>query len=155
MALKRKKGLRRTSIRKKAKPKTLSYYKNKFWSVFSQYIRIRDKGQCFTCPTKKHWKKMQAGHMVPRASGGLSLYFHEQNVHCQCYRCNINLGGNGAVYAKNFVTKYGQDDFDEIMRLKDQGYQKYTIQDYKDLAEEYKKKVDGLLRKQRCKTIYS
>jgi len=93
--------------------------------------------------------------MVPRASGGMSLYFHEQNVHCQCYRCNINLGGNGAVYAKNFVDKYGQEAFDEIMRLKDQGYKKYTIQDYKDLTEEYKKKVDGLLKKQRRKTIYS
>jgi hypothetical protein len=155
MVLRRKKALKKTALRKKAKAKTLGYYKNQYWTVFSRYIRIRDKGQCFTCDLKKPWKTMQAGHMVPRASGGLSLYFHEQNVHCQCYRCNINLGGNGAVYAKNFVEKYGQDDFDEIMRLKDQGYLKYGIEDYKQLTEEYKVKTDDILRKRRNKTLYS
>lgn len=147
--------MRRTRIAKKAKPKSIGYYKNRFWSVFSQYIRLRDNGICFTCGLKKHWKNMQAGHMVPRASGGLSLYFHEQNVHCQCYRCNINLGGNGAVYAKNFIKKYGQEAFDTIMELKDRGYTKFTIDDYKRLTESYKKKVDGLLKKKMMKPIYS
>lgn len=155
MALRRKTALKKTPLRKKAKPKTLNYYKNQFWTIFSRYIRIRDKGTCFTCGLKKPWKTMQAGHMVPRAAGGLSLYFHEQNVHCQCYRCNINLGGNGAIYAHNFVEKYGQEDFDEIMRLKNQGYLKYGIEDYKQLMEEYKVKTDDILRKRRNKTLYS
>jgi hypothetical protein len=167
MALKRKKPLKRSSIkrskkalkktplRKKAKAKTLGWYKNQFWTVFSQFVRIRDKGQCFTCPTKKHWKKMQAGHMVPRAAGGLALYFHEQNVHCQCYRCNINLGGNGAVYAKNFVDKYGQEQFDLIMKLKDQGCTKYAIADYQRMTEQYKGMVDELLIKRKEKPLYS
>lgn len=149
------KQLKKTPIRKKAKAKTLGWYKNHFWTVFSQFIRLRDDGQCFTCANKKHWKQMQAGHMVPRASGGLSLYFHEQNVHCQCYRCNINLGGNGAVYAKNFIEKYGQEDFDEIMRLQAQGFKKFTIEEYKQLTEEYKKKVDKMLIKRRSKPLYS
>jgi len=83
--------------------------------------------------------------MIPRASGGLSLYFHEKNVHCQCYRCNINLGGNGAVYANNFIERYGQEEFDEIIRLKDQGMVKYNISDYERMKEEYEKKVGDIL----------
>tara|TARA_Y100000310_G_C20349690_1_gene653736 strand:+ start:333 stop:596 length:264 start_codon:yes stop_codon:yes gene_type:complete len=79
--------------------------------------------------------------MIPRASGGLTLYFNEKNVNAQCYHCNINLGGNGAMYAKLFITKYGQAEFDEMIRLKHQGYKKYSIEEYKMLIEEYKDKI--------------
>lgn len=137
--------MKRTKLRKEAKKHTLGWWKKKFWSTFSRFIRLRDKGTCFTCGSKKPWKQMQAGHMIPRASGGLSLYFHEKNVHCQCYRCNINLGGNGAVYADKFIKKYGQSEFDKIIELKNQGYTKYTIDDYKALDDEYQKKVEYLL----------
>jgi hypothetical protein len=137
--------MKRTRLRKEAKKNTMGWYKKEFWKVFSRYIRLRDKGKCFTCGLQKPWKTQQAGHMIPRASGGLSLYFHEQNVNCQCYRCNINLGGNGAVYAVKFVEKYGQDAFDEVMRLKDQGYLKYGIDDYEQLRAEYEVKVEKLI----------
>ena len=31
-------------------------YKKKYWKLFSWYIRLRDKGKCFTCHLKKHPK---------------------------------------------------------------------------------------------------
>jgi hypothetical protein len=102
----------------KKKPKTIGYYKKKLWTEFSIFIRRRDKGKCFTCTTHRPWKEMQAGHMIPRSIGGLLLYFHEKNVHCQCIQCNIHSGGNGAIYAKNFLEKYGQEEFDEIIRMR-------------------------------------
>lgn len=137
--------MRKTKLRRTARKGTLSWHKKELWKVFSRYIRLRDKGTCFTCGLQRPWKTMQAGHMIPRASGGLSLYFHEKNVHCQCYRCNINLGGNGAVYANNFIERYGQEEFDEIIRLKDQGMVKYNISDYERMKEEYEKKVGDIL----------
>lgn len=44
----------------KAKKKvSISKLKKKADSVFSQFIRIRDKGKCYTCGLQKHWKEMQ------------------------------------------------------------------------------------------------
>lgn len=136
--------MKRTPLRKTAKTHTLGWWKKKFWTTFSLYIRTRDKFRCFTCDKKGDGKGLHAGHMIPRASGGLSLYFHEKNVHAQCYHCNINLGGNGAVYASRFIKKYGQEAFDEIMRLKNQGYRKISILEYQNLIEEYKQKIDEI-----------
>lgn len=129
---------------KKGTPKkeTPARLKKKLWQVFSRYIRERDGHICFTCgKTTADKRYMQAGHMIPRAAGGLSLYFHERNVHCQCYHCNINLGGNGAVYAHKFIERYGQPAFDELMALKNTGFLKYSVEDYKHLIGVYERKL--------------
>ena len=100
------------------KTRNLTWWKKKFWKLFSEYIRKRDCGTCFTCGLQKEYKQMQAGHCIPRASGGLMLYFDEINVHCQCYRCNINLGGNGAVYAQRIRDVYGDEAMDNLYTLR-------------------------------------
>ena len=140
-----KEAIKKQKVKKKVvkkKPKTIGYYKKKLWTEVSIFIRRRDDGQCFTCFQKKHWKEMQAGHMIPRSIGGFQLYFHEKNIHCQCYNCNINSGGNGAVYADNFIRKYGQEEFDEILRLKNSIAEhmspKQKIQWYVEQIEHYK-----------------
>lgn len=132
-----------TRIRARAKKGTLSWWKQEFWKVFSVFIRLRDKGECYTCGMKKHWRQMQAGHMVPKATGNV-LYFDETNVHCQCYYCNINLGGNGAVYAQRFIKQYGKKKFDTLMS-KIHNEKIYTIPEYQKLIKKYKKKSDKLL----------
>jgi len=136
--------MRKTPLRKTAKTHTIGWWKKKFWTTFSLYIRTRDHFTCFTCGKRGDGKGLHAGHMIPRAAGGLSLYFHEQNVHAQCYHCNINLGGNGAIYSVKFIAKYGQETFDEILQLKYTGYRKYTIPEYQSLIEEYKEKLDAI-----------
>jgi len=130
--------MKRSRIKKTPKKGTLTWWKKKLWTIFSLYIRTRDNFTCFTCGKKGDGKGMHAGHMIPRAVGGMSLYFNEFNVHAQCYYCNINLGGNGAIYAKKFIEKYGQEKFDELIELKEHGYKKYTIEEYKNLIEYYK-----------------
>lgn len=123
--------------------KTIGTQKKKLWKVFSQYIRLRDKGVCFTCGLERPWKQMQAGHFIPRAAGGLALYFDEQNVHCQCYRCNINLGGYGAEYARRLREKFGDDIVDDLYQKRNE-IRKYTIEDYDNLIEVYKQKFKEL-----------
>lgn len=124
--------------RKKSSEKTL--LKKKLWKVFSLWVRQRDDYTCFTCGRKGEGAGMHAGHMVPKASGGMALYFHPLNVHGQCYHCNINLGGNGAVYAQKFIRKYGQEEFDNLMELKNR-IEKWSEQDYKDQIEFYTKQL--------------
>lgn len=120
---------------KKVKP--LGFYKKKFWKLFSEYIRRRDRGVCFTCGLTKHWKQQQAGHCIPKASGGLALYFDIINVNCQCFRCNINLGGNGAVYIEKIRERFGEGAVEYLFELKKERW-KWTKDDYIERIEAYK-----------------
>ena len=81
---------------------------------------------------------MQAGHCIPKVAGGMGLYFFEKNVHCCCYRCNINLGGNGALYARRIKSVYGDEGLNEIYQRYDER-DKYTIseEEYQKLIKHY------------------
>lgn len=136
--------MRRSRLRKTAQKGTIGWWKKKLWTIFSKYIRARDGYKCITCGKKGKGGQIHAGHFIPRASGGMSLYFHEDNVNAQCYRCNINLGGNGGVYYIELVAKRGQEVVDNIFFLKDQGYLKLGVEDYERMIEEYKIKLKEL-----------
>ena len=84
---------------KKVSHKKISVLKCKLWTLFSLYIRQRDKFTCFTCGRKAEGSGIHAGHFIPKSVGGIDLYFDEENVHAQCYNCNINLGGNQYEYS--------------------------------------------------------
>lgn len=95
-----------------------------------------------TCGSTKHWKELQAGHFIPKKKGN-AVYFVEENIHPQCYQCNINLGGYGAMYNKYMLETYGQEKIDELLALT-QTTLKLTIQDLKDIETYYKEALDGL-----------
>jgi len=99
------------------KPSTKSL-KVKLWKVVSSFVKVRDKNICFTSGKKVEGSNCHCGHMFPSGSCGAVLRYHPLNLHVQSYNENINLGGNGAVYATNFIQKYGQQKFDDLMRLK-------------------------------------
>ena len=69
---------------------------------------------------------------------GATLKYDMRNLRWQCYYCNINLGGNGAVFYKNLVEKEGQEYVDELFRIKNtvsiKAYDKYL-----ELLQEYQK----------------
>ena len=83
----------------------LAKNKDELWKWFSKYIRLRDKGICFTCGRYAEGSGYHAGHFVPSAVCGLILRYDEENVNGQCYNCNINLGGNQYEYAKRLGLK--------------------------------------------------
>jgi DNA-directed RNA polymerase subunit N (RpoN/RPB10) len=133
--------------------------KKECWSVFSRYVRLRDQGVCFTCEKKipdyynrqgkliEGWKSGQAGHWITAASCGLALYFHEKNVHCQCYHCNINLSGNWLEYERKIRSVYGDNVCEELKALKWTGSVKYTVQDYVGMIVKYNELVQQLMQK--------
>ena len=135
---------------------TLSWWKKEYWELFSIYIRRRDRGVCFTCnkvipdyynrkgDLLPGWKAGEAGHFITAKSCGLALYFHEQNVHCQCHYCNINLSGNWLEYERNIIKVYGQEVCDELKQLKWTGNVKYSISDYQEMIEKYQDALVGL-----------
>lgn len=111
---------------------------DKAWKLCSEYIRKRDNGQCFTCPVKRDYKEMQAGHF--RHGKSTIIYFDEQNIHCQCPKCNTYLSGNRDIYLRNIQKKYGVDVGDNLIQ---QSYQThyYKITELEKIIEYYQDKL--------------
>ena len=110
------------------------------WSSLSKAIRYSHaydgwNCSCVTCGIVKPWKEQQAGHWIPRAQG-LAVYFDVNNIHPQCFRCNINLGSNGPEYAVYMRETYG-DGMMELLREKQRMNIKYSEQDYRDMKKHY------------------
>ena len=121
------------------KKKSISTLKKNLWTVFSQYIRTRDNFTCFTCGRKGEGSGIHAGHFITKSTGGLALYFNEENVNAQCYNCNINLSGNIWVYGK----KLGEEKVEELYKLKQESW-KWSVTDYENKIVEYKNKLQAL-----------
>lgn len=135
----RKKRLKRTRLRKKAKHKTpRQKLRDKAWKLVSEYTR-RSEDRCYTCGAKGDWKKAHAGHY----KHGHNMDFVDKNIHRQCPRCNKWLHGNLSVYALQLVSGYGHGilyELEERSKL----VKKYTIGDLEQLIELYTERLKDL-----------
>lgn len=127
------------------KKPSLKGIKRKAWDAFSKYIRMKYADEdgyvkCVTCPARKHWKQMQAGHYVD-GRGGTVLY-DESLVYPQCYICNCILKGNKNRYTVFMVKTYGYT-MDQIEELENKR-KVVTPLKYKDHEEIYNKYNDLL-----------
>lgn len=120
------------------KQKSISSLKKKLWVVFSKYIRLRDNYTCFTCGRKGEGSGIHAGHFISKSVGGIALYFHVENVHAQCYNCNINLSGNQWEYGQ----RLGKKTVEKLQKLRHET-NKWSIRDYEELIEEYSEIVNN------------
>lgn len=135
------KQLKKTPLKTKIKIKKVTktpigLLKRKLWTLFSLYIRQRDKNTCFTCGRIGEGSGIHAGHFISKAIGGIDLYFDEENVHAQCYNCNINLGGNQYEYSLRLGEKSK-----ELYQRKNKDFKKWTEEDYKKKIDYYKSLV--------------
>ena len=85
----------------------------KAWKLFSQFIRLRDGGVCFTCDDRKSWKLQHAGHYIHRNK---STFFDEMNVNCHCVVCNTWNHGKRGEYAVKLIDKYGRKKFNDLVK---------------------------------------
>lgn len=106
--------------KKKQKPKTkpLKWYRDKAWELTSKYVRLREADEdgynrCVTCGITKPWKELQAGHFIPQARGN-AIRWDLRGIWPQCFRCNINLGGNGAEYTCYMLDRFGRQTVDDL-----------------------------------------
>lgn len=123
----------------KIKKKSLARLKKDLWRVFSLYVRERDNWTCFVCGTVGYGMYMHAGHFIPKASAGLELYFHEDNVHAECPKCNLFLEGNHYEYG----LKLGKRRVNALYKLKGKVV-KWTEEDYLKKIEHYKNEYKKL-----------
>jgi Bacteriophage Lambda NinG protein len=71
-------------------------------SIFSKFIRNRDKNICITCGNPAS----DNGHYIPRAR--MQFRFDEKNCHAQCKICNWTLESNHDIYRKKMIGLYGE-----------------------------------------------
>jgi len=131
--------MKKTALRKKSKA-PISKLKAKLWKVFADYIKKRDKYTCFTCGAKCEGSNAHAGHFIAKSVGGIALYFHPGNVHCQCMRCNIWLGGHQWEYGQ----RLGKEKVDMLYALKNGPPQKWDALRYETEIENYKALIKDL-----------
>lgn len=133
---------------KKTKLKSLSSYKKDLWDVFTYYIKLKytvdGKLNCYTCgvPIQINTVNCQGGHYHPK-KGYPALYFNENNVRPQCFRCNHWLEGNTIEFGKRLLKEIGQEEFDKMDQLKREQV-KITRSEYKIKIEYYKNEIKKL-----------
>jgi len=132
---------------KKTKRSNKKKASDKLWELISKYVRQssadhRGIAECVTCGIQKPWKELQAGHFIPQAQGN-AVRYDMRNIHCQCFRCNINLGGNGPEYYPFMVNKYGEDVVAELRALS-RTTRKFTESELDEMIEDLTQKLQEL-----------
>lgn len=127
----KRKGLRKKSKTPQAK------LKEELMAVAKRIVKKRDGKVCCTCgATELEGKNRHAGHFIRDSVGGVELRYHLKNIHVQCFRCNIILGGNEAEYYRFMIGRYGQEEVDEIFKIKNETH-KWTEVDYRNKIKHY------------------
>jgi len=126
-------------MKKKRKQRTAKQKgKDTLWELCKQIVRKRDGDSCVICPkrglTGSNW---HTGHLIPSSVCGAHLRFDLRNLHSNCYNCNINLGGNGAMYYRMMKIKYGEPQVEQLFKEQHE-YQKVDVLFYNKLIAEYK-----------------
>lgn len=98
--------------------------REELWTLCKEITRLRYQREdglwvCYTCDRLIDEKgKAQTGHGIPSSTGGASLRYHLDNLRIQDYYCNINLGGNGGEFYRRLVLEIGQEEVNELYKLK-------------------------------------
>lgn len=132
---------KKTPIKRKSKS-PIRKIQDELWAECKRITRLRyiKKDGTWNCYTCDHVidqpKNAQTGHFIPNACGGALLRYHLGNLRIQCYRCNIDLSGNGSEFYRRLVIENGQQHVDDLFLLKEQTTK--AVDHYIKLLAEYK-----------------
>lgn len=118
----------------------------KLWTVFSEFIRLRDSNdqgfcQCITCPRIKYYKEMDCGHGIGRQHKATK--FDEKNNNAQCKPCNGFEGGKREQYKVAINKKFGPQTW-ELLEIKSKSVYKWSQFEVDQLTIYYRKEVEKL-----------
>ena len=124
-------------MRKKSKQK-ISLLQRKLWTECKRIIRAKYPHTCYTCGVKNlEGSNLHTGHLLPKASVGAYLKYDLRILRPQCYNCNINLGGAGAIFIENMRKLEGNTYVDTILTDRQKTVKAYDW--YIQLLDLYKK----------------
>lgn len=102
------------------KKPTITQVQKKLWIQCKRIVRdIYKRGDgtfdCYTCDQKNLvGSNCQTGHFIAKSVCGAYLKYDLRNLRIQCFRCNCNLSGNGAIFYRNLVRDEGQKYVDDL-----------------------------------------
>ena len=134
---------------RKEKLKTLADYRKEAQRAFNEFIRWRDRiagHPCISSGRPLDWagNAVDAGHF--RSTGAAPhLRFDERNCHAQSKMDNRYLSGNATDYRIGLINRIGLEAVEALEA--DQEPRKYSIEDLKAIAKEYRAKTRELKRK--------
>lgn len=115
---------------KKISKQSIALLQRKIWEHCKRIIRAEYGNTCYTCGARgligRNW---QTGHMIPKATLGAYLKYDLRLLRPQCYNCNINLGGNGAIFIEKMRLLNGNEYVDKILsdrKVSVKAYDHYT-----------------------------
>lgn len=131
---------------RKEKLKSRGDYLREAQQAFNAFIRMRDQLAGHVCissgrPLDWNGNAVDAGHY--RSVGAAPhLRFDERNVHAQSKQDNRYLSGNATDYRIGLIRRIGLAEVEDLER--DQSVRKYTIDDLKEIAAQYRAKLKAL-----------
>ena len=105
---------------KKIKKLTIGQIQKKLWQECRRiskdiYKKADGTYECYTCGQQNLvGSNLQLGHFIPKSVCGAYLKYSMDNLRLQCFRCNINLSGNGSVFYRKLVEREGQELVDRL-----------------------------------------
>jgi len=108
--LKRKTPLRAKKKLRKETKMPIGKVQKKLWSLCKDIIRIKYGNSCYICGhTDLKGSNWHTAHLIPKAACGAYLKYDLRNLRPSCYHCNINLGGNGALFFQKVRELEGEE----------------------------------------------
>ncbi len=142
--------LRRSPLKRSSKPMKRSKLRRKstspirkiqdeLWQECRRIVREQFGNDCYTCGKKNlQGSDCQLGHMIAKASLGAFLKYDIRLLRFQCYRCNINLGGQGAIFYRKMMAEQGPTYMEQLLQdknktVKASDYYPQLLLEYKSL----------------------
>lgn len=106
------------------------------WLLCKALIRKLYPARCYTCgQSNLKGRNWQTGHMWPKATLGAYLKYDLRVLRPQCYRCNIDLGGNGAEFYTRMLEEIGKPQMAKL--VKDKSVSVRALDHYTTLIAQY------------------
>lgn len=110
--------MKKTKLRKKSKSPQRKL-EDLLWEHCRRITFEQYGTDCYTCNQKNLvGRNLHCGHMWPKASLGASLKYDIRILRPQCYFCNINAGGQGAVFYRRMLKEEGKPYMTKLEQLK-------------------------------------
>ncbi len=134
--------MKRTRLRKKG-VSSQAKLEQELWQECRRIVFEQYGDTCYTCGAQHlEGRNKQCGHMWPKGSLHALLKYDIRILRPQCFHCNINNGGMGAVFYKKMVADEGSAYMelleadkakDKQATLKSSSYYTQLLADYKTM----------------------
>lgn len=119
----------------------ISVIQRKIWKHCKRIIRARYEHSCYTCGrTGLIGVNCQTGHLWPIAALGAFMKYDLRVLRIQCFHCNINLGGNGAIFYTRMLKEIGPKAMAQLEG--DRQKEVRAMEHYQKILPEYEQITD-------------